>query len=216
MRFQTFLFDLDGTLVDQFEAIHRAHARTMREFGLPPPTREQVRRAVGLGLEHAVAQLFGPAHAALVPQALPVYRAHWAATMLDDVKLMPGAAALLGELKRRLCRIAVVTNKHGPSARQVCAHLHLDIAPADVFGAEDTPWLKPDRRFLDHVMTALGAGPAATLLVGDSPYDVLAAHHAALPCWCVATGTHTADELRAAAADAVYAGLPELGAALGL
>lgn len=35
-RFSTYLFDLDGTLVDHFAAIHRAHSHTMRELGLPP------------------------------------------------------------------------------------------------------------------------------------------------------------------------------------
>ena len=46
MRFRTVLFDLDGTLVDHFAAIHRCHAQVRRHFGLPEPTPEDVRRAV--------------------------------------------------------------------------------------------------------------------------------------------------------------------------
>ena len=42
-RFTTFLFDLDGTLIDHFAAIHRRHVHTMKQLGLPPPTLAQVR-----------------------------------------------------------------------------------------------------------------------------------------------------------------------------
>ncbi len=62
----------------------------------------------------------------------------------------------------------------------------------------------------------LGAAAEEALLVGDSPYDIQAARQGGLTGWCVATGTHTAAELRAAGADAVFPDLPALQAALGL
>jgi phosphoglycolate phosphatase len=212
--FRTCLFDLDGTLIDHFRAIHRCHAYTLRQLGLPEPTLAQVRRAVGLGVEHAIVQLLGPEHADLLPRALPIYRAHWAETMLDDVELLPGARELLSALKKRGVQTAVFTNKHGPSARDICRHLGLDPFLDAVFGANDTPWLKPDVNFAHHVLTQLKADIRTTLFVGDSPYDIQAAHNARLPVWCVTTGTHTAEELRAAGAEAVYRSLDEISAVL--
>jgi phosphoglycolate phosphatase len=82
-----------------------------------------------------------------------------------------------------------------------------------VFGAKDTPWLKPAPEFTAHALAALGADPATTCLVGDSPWDVQAAHNAGFPCFAVTTGTHTETELRAAGAAAVYENLTALGAA---
>ena len=212
--FRTCLFDLDGTLIDHFRAIHRCHAYTLRQLGLPEPTLAQVRRAVGLGVEHAIVQLLGPEHADLLPRALTIYRAHWAETMLDDVELLPGARELLSALKKRGVQTAVFTNKHGPSARDICRHLGLDPFLDAVFGANDTPWLKPDVNFAHHVLTQLKADIRTTLFVGDSPYDIQAAHNSRLPVWCVTTGTHTAEELRAAGADAVYRSLDEISAVL--
>jgi phosphoglycolate phosphatase len=212
--FRTCLFDLDGTLIDHFRAIHRCHAYTLRQLGLPEPTLAQVRRAVGLGVEHAIAQLLGPDHADLLPRALPIYRAHWEKTMLDDVELLPGARELLSALKQRGRQTAVFTNKHGPSAREICRHLGLDPYLDAVFGAFDTPWLKPDPKFAAHVLAQLKADARSTLFVGDSPYDIQAAHNAGLPVWCVTTGTHTAEELGAAGADAVYRSLDEISAVL--
>ena len=56
MRFRTVLFDLDGTLIDHFAAIHRCHAYAMTRLGLPAPSLAEVRAAVGGGL--ALAQHF--------------------------------------------------------------------------------------------------------------------------------------------------------------
>ncbi len=210
MRFRTILFDFDGTLIDHFAAIHRAHCHTLRHYGLPEPTLAQVRRVVGRGLESAISDLVGPAHQHIAPEAAKVYRAYWPTTMLDDVVLLPGARELLEWLRARNIQVAIFTNKHGPSSRTISTHLKIDDLVAATYGAHDTPWLKPDLRFTSHVLEQLKADPKATLFVGDSPYDVQAAHNAQLICWCVATGTHTAQELEAAGADAVFPSLADL------
>ena len=208
--FDTILFDLDGTLIDHFEAIHRAHVETMTHFGLPAPTLQQVRSAVGGGLEEAVRKLFGPERAGLLEQAVPYYRGAWPKHLLVGVKIMPGALELLGALHARNVKCAVFTNKLGTSARELCDYLGMTPLLAGVFGALDTPWLKPRREFAEHVLNALGAKADTTLLIGDSPYDVQAAHNSGFPCWCVTTGTHGGDELHTAGADRVYADLPAI------
>ena len=206
--FHTVLFDLDGTLIDHFSAIHRSHTHTMLRLGLPAPAPARVRAAVGGGLEHALSQLVGPER---VAEALPIYRAYWDATLLDDVLLLPGARELLAALRAGGVRTAVLTNKPGDSARRICDHLGLTPLLDAVVGAKDTPWLKPDPALMRHVLAQLEADAATALLVGDSPYDVQAAQRAGLPAWCVTTGTHNADELRAAGADRVFPDLPALG-----
>lgn len=207
MHFRTVLFDLDGTLLDHFAAIHRCHAYTMRQLGLPEPTLGQVRAAVGAGVEMAVERLVGPK---LKAAALAIYRPYWDATMLDDVELLPGAKELLVALRQHGVRTGVFTNKHGSSSRLVCAHLGLAGLLDVNFGATDTPWLKPDPQFTRHVLAALDAKAATTLLVGDSPYDFQAARNAGLAFYGVTTGTHAAEELRAAGATEVFPDLPAI------
>lgn len=206
------LFDLDGTLIDHFKAIHRCHSHAMRQLGLPAPSLTQVRSAVGGGLELAVERLVGRD---LTPAALAIYRPYWDATMLEDVELLPGAKELLGALRRRGIRTAVFTNKHGPSSRLTCTHLGLTALLDGNFGATDTPWLKPDPAFTRHVLGALGVSASATLLVGDSPFDVATARNGSLGFIGVATGTHTAAELKAAGADRVCADLFAVARVLG-
>jgi phosphoglycolate phosphatase len=211
MFFHTVLFDLDGTLLDHFAAIHRCHAYTMRQLGLAEPTLAQVRAAVGAGVEVAVERLVGRE---LTAAALAIYRPHWDATMLDDVELLPGARELLTQLRQQGCRTAVFTNKHGPSSRRTCTHLGIAGLLDGNFGATDTPWLKPAPEFAAYVLGRLGAEAATTLLVGDSPYDYAAARNGGLAFFGVTTGTHSAEELRAAGATQVFPDLASVGRAL--
>jgi len=211
-HFHTVLFDLDGTLIDHFDAIHHSYAHTLPQLGLPAPTFMQVRNAVGGGLENAMRNFVPEARLA---EALKIYRAFWDAHMLEDVELLPGAGELLPALHARGVVCAVFTNKHGPSARAICDHLQLTPFLGAVIGATDTPWLKPQPEFLHHALTLLHADPSTALLVGDSPYDVQAAHAGGLPCWAVTTGTHDAGQLRAAGADKVFASLGEMMIELG-
>lgn len=211
MRFRTVLFDLDGTLIDHFSAIYRCHVYAMRRLGLREPTFAEVRASVGGGLDAAIARLAGAEN---VAAALPLFVEHWNATNLDDVKLLPGALELLGVLHTAGARCAVLTNKRGGAAREVCAHLGLDRFLAGVFGANDVPWIKPDPRFLQHALTTLGGDAATAVLVGDSPFDIAAAQNAGIPFIGVTTGTHSAGELRAAGGTEVFADLAGAQAAL--
>lgn len=197
-RFQTVLFDLDGTLLDHFSAIRRSHSHVRRHFGLPAATRDEVMSAIGGGLPEALKKTLGPTHEDRLEEALPIYRAYWDATMLDDAILLPGARELLEALQAADIQCAVFTNKHGPSARRVCSHLGLDPLVAAVIGATDTPWLKPQPEFTAHALQTLSAQASTTALVGDSPWDIDAARRGDLAgCFAVSTGTHTAQELRA-------------------
>jgi phosphoglycolate phosphatase len=208
MRFRSFLFDLDGTLIDHFTAIYRCYAHTMERLGLPKPTYAQVRSAVGGGLENAFSRLLPAEHQ---KDGLQIFNAYWEKIMLEDLKLMPGALELLQSLHDRGAGLAVCSNKLGTSSRPVCQALGLTPLLRAVVGAKDTPWLKPDPRFTAHMLQLVGGDADSCLMVGDSPFDVQAAHNGGLKAWCVTTGTHNADQLRAAGADAVYPGLPELG-----
>lgn len=201
MRIRTVLFDLDGTVLDHFSAIHRSHNHVRRHYGLPDATRLEIMQAIGGGLPEALGKTLGPSHRHLLDEALPIYRAYWDATMLDDVALFPGVRELLVALHGSGVKCAVFTNKHGPSARRVCTHLGLDPYLGGVFGATDTPWLKPDPAFTAHALNTLGASAVETALVGDSPWDILAALRGGLAaCYGLTTGTHTAAELIASGA----------------
>jgi HAD superfamily hydrolase (TIGR01509 family) len=210
-RFATLLLDLDGTIVDAFTTIHRSYVHILPTLGFPAPTMEQVRRAVGGGLENAMRH-FVPEE--LIPEAVKRHVEHTTAILLEDVKLMPGTLELLRAEHAKGVKLVVFTNKRGEHARLICGHLGITPYLDGIFGAKDTAWLKPQPEFAAHVLATLKATPETTILIGDSPFDVKAAHNGNFACWCVTTGTHNEEQLRAAGAEAVFADLHALHAAL--
>ncbi|HVS54142.1 MAG TPA: HAD family hydrolase [Opitutaceae bacterium] len=210
-RFDTILLDLDGTIVDAFTTIHRAYVHTLPKFGRPAPSIAEVRRAVGGGLENAMRHFLPESQ---IADAVREHLAYTDTILLEDAKLMPGTLELLRAQHAAGVALAVFTNKRGDHARLVCEHLGVTPFLRGIFGAKDTPWLKPQPEFAAHVLAQLGAAAARTMLVGDSPFDVKAAHHGGFVCWAVTTGTHTAAQLRAADADEVFPDLFALATAL--
>lgn len=213
MRFTCALFDLDGTLIDHFKAIHRCHVYAMGQLGLPAPTMEQVRAAVGGGLDEAIVKLAGRDK---LEALRPLFLEHWKQTNLQDVVALPGAHEILGKLGQAGIPAAVLTNKRGYAAREVCAHLGLTPLLADIFGAEDTPWIKPQPEFTRYALEKLNARAADTVLVGDSPFDVATARAGGLAFVGVTTGTHTAEQLKIAGAGRLAADLAGVARELGL
>lgn len=209
--FRTVLFDLDGTLVDAFTTIHRAYCHTLPQFGQPAPTAEQVRRAVGGGLEKAMGH-FLPEH--LVAEACRVHVAYTETIQLEDPTLYPGGGELVEALHARGVRTGVLTNKIGAHARAILAHLGLAPQLDLILGARDCPARKPAPEFTAEALRRLGGAAASTCLIGDSPFDLATAANAGLACYCVTTGTHTEPELRAAGALHIYPDLRALAAAV--
>ena len=194
MNFRAILFDLDGTLIDQFTAIHRAFSKTLSKMGLREPSYEEVKRAVGGASEATMTKLIGPSRA---KEAVAILRPIFEAEMLLDLTCLPYVKEGLKLITENHIPCAVLTNKYGPHARSSCKHLGLSEHLKFVLGANDTKWKKPEPQFARVALEKLGSSPDETIYVGDSPYDYDTAVKSKMQCHLVATGTHSYDELSA-------------------
>ena len=207
--YKAVLFDLDGTLIDQFGVIYRGYQYALSKLGLEPVTYGKVRASVG----GSIAITFGK----LIPQeyieeAVQHFREEFDRTWQDDTTILPGAIWLLQELHSSGIRTCVFTNKEGDRSRRILRHLGMDAWLDGIFGTLDTPWRKPQPEFTRHVLEELGADPQHACMVGDSPYDVEAAAAAGMPCFTVPTGSHSVDQLQTETCSAgVYPDLYALG-----
>ncbi len=208
---QSLLFDLDGTILDHFTCLARCYDHVLTKLDQPIPTREQIRGAVGGSVELTMAK-FVPDE--MHKTACAQWKEHLKLILTEDAYLMPGALPLIQELKAQGKQLAVFTNKVGEHSRTLCDHLEISQYLDAVFGADDTPYRKPQKEFSEHVLQVLRADPSTTTLIGDSPYDIQAAHIVNIPAYCVTTGTHSKEELEEANADGVFPDLPALGKSL--
>lgn len=186
------LFDLDGTLIDHFTCIYRCYCYAQEKLGLPRVSYETVLHTVGGSVPVTLERLFGKEMGA---QALPLYRERFAQIMLEDIKPLPQTPEILQTLKAQGIKTAVFTNKEGSGSRAIIEHLGWMPWLDAVIGTQDTPWRKPEPEYSRYALDKLGTQATETLMVGDSPFDLLAAQAVGMPAVLVATGSHTQAQL---------------------
>ncbi len=192
MSIKALLFDLDGTLIDQFEAIHRAFSRVLVEMGFDKPSFAEVKRAVGGAADATMTKLIGTERA---QEALQRLRPIFEEEMFNGLIALPGAFEVLQSARKRSLNAGVLTNKHGPHARAVCDFLGFSEFLSFTIGANDTEWKKPNPKLSHYALEKLGTQPPETVYVGDSPYDYETACNSGMKSALIATGTHSKTEL---------------------
>lgn len=214
-KIRTVLFDLDGTLIDNFTAIHRCYSDVAKTMGLVPKSLAAIRAAVGGSISLTMSRLIGDE---LAPEGVRRFRAHFPEVMFEGVFVLPGVKWILRHLRERGVRVAVFTNKDADATNALLAHLGLTPLLDAAFGTgtEKMPWRKPQREYSEAVLSAMDAVPAETLMVGDSPFDIRAAGAVGMPVACVATGTHMPETLLPALPDPdlIFGNMFQLGDAL--
>jgi phosphoglycolate phosphatase len=190
---RTVLFDLDGTLIDHFEAIRTGINHAARELGLPEHSLEAVHSAVGGAIKLSLSRLLGEEH---VDAALPYFYEAFEAVYLEQVSVIPGAAWLVGELHQRGLQLAVLTNKDQRFAKPLLESVGLAPYLDGIFGTIDDGLRKPQRAFTERALRVLDADSASTVLIGDSPFDGHTAAEAGIPVYLMATGSHSLAALK--------------------
>ena len=211
------LFDCDGTLVDSQHVIADAMARTFDEHGLPAPALEQTRRIVGLSLARAIAELSGEADADRSVAMAQTYKRHFRALRLAPDFLEPlfdGAREAVHRLARQEeIAIGMVTGKSRRGVDAVLGHHGLREAFAIVRTADDC-LSKPHPAMVLECCAQTGIDPQATLVVGDTVFDMaMAAAAKAMPLG-VGWGYHERQELLEAGAHRVLNHFDELDDAI--
>lgn len=199
--------DVDGTLVDS--VLHHAVCwqRAFAQFGhhVPAP---RVHAQIGKGGDRLVADLAGAEAEATDGDAIRAAHATLFAVELPTVRALPDAARFLQALHATGTPVVLASSAAGAEVEH-----YVDLLDARdlVLGwttSEDVDHTKPDPEVLDVVAERLGT--PEVLVVGDSPWDVLAARAAGYPSVGVDTGGFGRGALEQAGADLVVDGLGEL------
>ena len=195
MRYDTVIFDLDGTLLDTLEDLRDAVVHAMRDFGLPEPTRDEMRARLGNGSGYLIAHCVPggrdyPRYQEVFDDYLSFYGAH------SRIKTAPypGIMELLEELKAAGVKCAIVSNKPHTAAAQLARDFFSGLVLTAV-GEKPGIRRKPAPDTVLAAMDELGAEPARTVYVGDSEVDIDTARAAGIDCISVTWGFRTREQL---------------------
>ncbi len=210
------VFDVDGTLVDSQHLIVAAQGMAFAEHGMRAPERTEALSVVGLSLPQAFRRLVG--EDGPVQSLSESYKRAFQTLRLDpnyEEPLFPGMGDLLARLHARddvLLGIATGKSRRGVN------HL-LEVQGWEGWfsttqTADDAP-SKPDPAMLLQAMAETGLDAGATVMVGDTSYDMAMAVAAGAAAVGVGWGYHVPGALYAAGAVTVADDADALGALFG-
>jgi phosphoglycolate phosphatase-like HAD superfamily hydrolase len=188
------VFDFDDTLADTLRARVSAWHHTLTTAGIFEPTADDfVALHRGMPLQGSV-EILEKSHGINGQAMLDTYRSAYWAKEPGLLSLFDGIPELVTALRAAGVPMGIVTSKGRDlliDGRAAGTLVEMDelglawLAPHTV-GFEDVSKPKPHPEGLLRVLESLGVTPEQTLVVGDSPADILAAHSGG--CWSCLAG----------------------------
>ncbi|NPV71829.1 MAG: HAD-IA family hydrolase [Firmicutes bacterium] len=192
------LFDIDGTLTDTVTAIEESMRMALDEFGWGDLMPCDLRRLIGKPWQEFIPRMH--------PQDPEGFRRRFM-EIAKDVQgaraPFPGIPEALAELKAAGYRMAIVTTK----SRTITDYMLEKFALGDYFevsiSADEVRSHKPEPEPVLKAVEALGVAPRRSVMIGDTPMDVLAGRRAGTWTTAVTWGMGSREELAAAGPDFV-------------
>ena len=199
-----FLFDVDGTLIDSVDLHAKAWQEALAHFGFDVPY-QQVRGQIGKGGDHLMPVFVPQDQLERMGEQLEKYRGElFKRKYLPDVKAFPGVRDLFLRIKDEGYRVALASSAKGDELESYKKLMNIgDLVDAET-SSSDVESSKPSPDVFEAVMDRVKIEPNAALVIGDTPYDAIAAGRAGLRTVGVLCGGFPERDLREAGCIDIY------------
>ncbi len=208
MPLQAIIFDIDGTLIDSNDLHADCWVEAFAHFG-KRVGRDVVRGQIGKGGDLLVPDLCNAREMQRFGEALKQYRSELYRTKyMPRVRPFPRVRELFEELHGRGIKLALASSSNPGEVEYTTQLLGVGELLEGSTSKRDAELSKPSPEIFRAALDQLGTAVETTMTVGDTPYDVLASHRAALPIAAVLTGGFAREAL--AKAEWLFDGVEQL------
>ena len=207
------LFDVDGTLIDSNDQHARAWVAALAEKGHDVAF-ERVRPLIGMGGDKVLPELVpgleedSPEGKAIGAARTRIFKER----ELDTISPTRGARELLEAVRARGARVVIATSAKKSELAGLLARGDLGALVDVAATGDDADDSKPDPDIISAALKKAGVAATDAVMVGDTQYDIEAAHRAGVACVALQCGGNDPATLRDA--EAVYADPADLAGAL--
>ncbi len=204
------IFDVDGTLVDSNDDHADAWQEAFRAFGIDPPW-QAIREQIGKGGDQLIPCFLSPEQISLFGDKVDQKKSQiFKEKYFDKVKVLPGVQPLFERLHREKKRIVLATSGGAEETAHYIDLLGDKTWVGGMISADDVARSKPYPDLFHLALDRSQWKPEEAVILGDTPYDVIAGKEIGLETIAVLTGGFTERSLREAGAMEVYPDLPAL------
>lgn len=193
---KTYLFDLDGTLLDSIDLILQSFHHTARVHARPARSDAYWLTGVGTPLRVQLSKMASSEEELAV--MLDTYRDYNLEHHDAMAKPYPGIIEVVKKLHRDDAKLALVTSKLSHGANRGLQLLGLEDEFPIRICADDVIQGKPHPEPVFKALAALGASPAEAVFIGDSDHDIEAGRRAGVETAAVSWGPFARETLQAA------------------
>lgn len=188
----TFVFDLDGTLVDSAPDLADATNHVMSTLGIAPVDDAEIMPFVGHGAL-AMIENVSKAHGVVLLEPdlyklFDVFIDYYTANIAVRSRPYPYLVETLTTLAQQGATLAVCTNKLEAQARALLDALDLTRHFSAITGRDTLAFHKPDPRHLTGTIELAKGDPKRAVMIGDSETDISTGKAAGIPVVAVTFG----------------------------
>lgn len=194
MKIRLLIFDWDGTLSDSLQRIVDCLRQAAEDMGMPPPSPDEAKNIVGLGLYDAVECLFPGIDRQVADQLAQRYSHHYAERDSVPCDFFPGVKDTLDQLLAEDYILAVATGKSRRGLTRVLRTLQMESYFHGSRCADETR-SKPHPLMLEQLLAEFSVDAGSALMVGDTTYDMEMAQRAGISGIGVSYGAHDVKRL---------------------
>ena len=194
-NYDTYVFDLDGTLLSTLGDLAASCNHALRANGMPERTIDEVRRFVGNGVKKLMERTIpGGLDNPLFEKTFADFRQHYMHHNLDTTCPYPGVMEMLESLRSRGKKVAVVSNKFYAATQALCKHFFGDLVDVAI-GEREGIRKKPAPDTVNEALAQMNVGKERAVYIGDSDVDIMTANNCGMPCISVLWGFRDYDFL---------------------
>lgn len=180
MKYKAVIFDMDGTILNTLEDLKNATNYSLRQFGMPERSLEEVRMFVGNGIRKLVERAV-PAGTSeeKIAQVFDVFLEYYEIHSADNTSPYPGILELVEKLKKSGIKTAVSTNKADVPAQELGREYFNGIFDL-IVGQQDGLKVKPAPDSVNKILSILDIQKKDAIYIGDSDVDAQTAKNSGL------------------------------------
>ena len=204
------LFDLDGTLIDPYDAITKGAQYALKHAGFEINDRSVFIPFIGPPLRWSLKEFTKITDKEKIEEIVKKYREYFGKHGIYENTLYPGISEMLERLKNTGHHLAIATSKLQSNAVEIAEYLGIDRYFDLITGCEPDGARSEKNEVIEHVLALFGEKAKSPVIVGDRKFDVVGAKLTGIESIGVTWGYGPREELEEAGADYIAESVDEL------